>query len=471
MMQNIEMIFGAPGCGKTTYLINLLQDLLNIYEPNEIAFVSFTRKGSYEGRDRAIELFNYKEEDFPYFRTLHSIAFRELGLSKYDIISFRHYKDFSSAMGMHFVGYYTEDFNNNDDKYLFYISLEKNNIQSFENSYKELNYTKFESIKENYIRYKKEANIYDFDDIIQNFIKQNKSIPVKIAIIDEAQDLTTLQWEFCNIAFKNCEKVFIAGDDDQAIYEWNGADVKHFLSLTENSPVKVLDKSYRLKKKILNYSNTISHQIKHRVEKIFEPSSNNGDIGGLFYYNHLEEIPINSEQNYYLLNRNNYFLPIYKKFIMKKGLIFTYKNKISIDPKIYGAIKRYERYRKVSFDESFKKDNILKAMLKKDISSYKNVPWYDAFELPVNEITYYRDLFKNKTNPEENNITISTIHGVKGGEADNVVLMLDVTRNVYSSIKNNTDSELRCLYVALTRAKKNLHIVYSNSKFGYEELL
>lgn len=470
-MNNIEMIFGAPGCGKTTYLINLLSELLKQYDPDEIAFVSFTRKGSYEGRDRAIELFKYREEDFTYFRTLHSIAFRELGLNKYDIISFRHYKDFSNAMGMHFVGYYTEDFANNDDKYLFYISLEKNNLERFENFYEELSYSKFKSIKENYKRYKEEANIYDFDDIIQIFIQRNKSLPIKVAIIDEAQDLTRLQWEFCKIAFKNCEKIFIAGDDDQAIYEWNGADVKHFLGLTKSNPIKILDKSYRLKRKILDYSNSISHQIKYRVEKVFEPSSNNGDIGGLFYYNSLDEIPINNEQSYYFLSRNNYFLPIYKKFIMKKGLVFTYKNKFSIDPKIYGAIKRYERYRKVSSNNSIIKDHILKALLKKDVSNYKNIPWYDAFELPVNEITYYRDLFKNKTNPEENNITISTIHGVKGGEADNVVLMLDVTRNVYGSIKNNTDSELRCLYVALTRAKKNLHIVYSNSKFGYEELL
>ena len=466
-MNNVEMIFGAPGCGKTTYLINLLDELLQQYEPNEIAFVSFTRKGSYEGRDRAMEIFGYKEEDFPYFRTIHSIAFRDLGLNRYDMMGYRQYKDFSNAMGMHFVGYYTEDFVNNDDRYLFYISLEKNNPETFEKSYMELNFSKFNLVKENYARFKNETGTFDFDDIILNFIKQGKTLPVKVAIIDEAQDLTSMQWEFCRLAFKDCEKIFIAGDDDQAIYEWNGADVKYFLGLTKEHPVKVLDKSYRLKKNILDFSKSISHQIKNRVEKIFDYDQGEG---GLHYYNSLKGLTINNEQSYYFLSRNNYFLPIYKKFIMKKGLAFDYKNTPFIKPAIYRAIKRYERYRKIKSKDLIK-DPSLKSYLRKDLYLLGFVPWYDAFELPANEITYYRDLFKNKTDPDDNKINISTIHGVKGGEADNVVLMLDITRNVNLAIGTNLDSELRCLYVGVTRAKKNLHIVYSNSKFGYDHLI
>ena len=56
-MQERTIIFGAPGCGKTYYLLNLLEDLLKTYKPHEIAFVSFTRKGAYEGRNKAMERF------------------------------------------------------------------------------------------------------------------------------------------------------------------------------------------------------------------------------------------------------------------------------------------------------------------------------------------------------------------------------------------------------------------------------
>ena len=47
-------------------------------------------------------------------------------------------------------------------------------------------------------------------------------------MVDEAQDLTPLQWDMVVKIAKGVDRVYIAGDDDQAIYEWNGADVKHF---------------------------------------------------------------------------------------------------------------------------------------------------------------------------------------------------------------------------------------------------
>lgn len=469
------MIFGAPGCGKTTYLINIMTNLLKEYEPNEIAFVSFTRKGSYEGRDRAVQTFNYKKEDFLYFRTIHSIAFRELGMSRYDMLSRRHYKDFSKAMGMNFLGYYTEDLVNNDDKYLFAISLKRNNPVAYETYKEDLDQLKLDFIESNYQKFKREVGSFDFDDLLLGFIKQEKRLPVKVAIIDEAQDLTTLQWYFCFHAFKNCEKIFIAGDDDQAIYEWSGADVNLFLNLTKKHPITILDKSYRLKQNVLDLSEKVSFQIKNRVSKNFAAEDTGGNI---YYHNSIEDITLNNEESWYFLARNNYFLSVYKKFIMKKGTPFNYKGEPYIKSSIYKAIKYYEEQRKRFLNNEIKTNRFLQKVrgdmnlapfLKKDL--IEPVPWYDAFSLDIDDQNYYRNLFKNKADISHNNINISTIHGVKGGEADNVVILLDVTRNVYFNMQHNLDSELRCLYVGLTRAKKNLHIVHANSKFGYEELI
>jgi DNA helicase-2/ATP-dependent DNA helicase PcrA len=56
-------------------------------------------------------------------------------------------------------------------------------------------------------------------------------------------------------------------------------------------------------------------------------------------------------------------------------------------------------------------------------------------------------------------ITLSTIHGVKGGECDNVVLITDVSYKVYEELQQRPDDELRVFYVAVTRAKENLYIV------------
>jgi len=467
-MNNTTMIFGAPGCGKTTYLLNLLEELLKENDPDKISFVSFTRKGSYEGRDRAMEKFGLKEKDFPYFRTIHSIAFRDLGISMYDMISRRHYKEFSTAMGMNFVGYYTEDLVNNDDQYLFYCSLEKNNKEHARSIVDTLDYRKVKTVRTNYERFKKEMNIIDFDDLLMKFIDKNEPIPVDIAIIDEAQDLTSLQWKFCSVAFRNCKKIFIAGDDDQAIYQWSGADINKFLSMSEKSTNIILDKSYRLKENLLEYSKKVSQRISHRVSKDFEPVQKGGNI---FFHNRLEDIEINSEESYYFLSRNNYFLPKYASHLKKKGLVFHNKAKYSVDLNKYEAIKKYENLRKHSPDK-IRATLSVSMHLRKDLKVF--TPWYYAFDMTLEESNYYRDLFRDKTNVEECNIHVNTIHGVKGGEADNVVLKLDVTKNVYNNFnrsKDSLDSELRCLYVGITRAKKNLHIIHSKSKFGFEEIL
>lgn len=475
-MKNTELytIFGAPGCGKTTHLIGVIEQLLTAYASNRIAFVSFTKKGSYEGRDKVMEKLGLKEKDLPFFRTIHSLAFRALNMSRYDMISRKDYREFSKLTGMNFLGYYTEDLVNNDDKYLFQISLEKNNPSTAVKYVENLNYDTYEYIKSNFEQYKVKKGIFDFDDLIITFIKENSPLPVDVAIIDEAQDLTTLQWEFCNVAFSNCEKIFVAGDDDQAIYEWSGADVPRFLrNANKSTDVLVLDHSYRLKSKVLNYANSISNRITNRVQKDFSCSEGEGEV---YHYNGLEELShyldSSKDESYYFLARNNSFLKFYKEFLMDRGAAFTLKGFPFIDLALYKAIKRYEFFRKRNLFEEIPKDTYLKHIIKEP-NHLKNSPWFEALEIPVDIALHFRDIFKNKTNVEDCKIHINTIHGVKGGEADNVVLRLDVSNGVYKGIASGEflDSELRVLYVACTRAKKNLHIIHQTSKYGYDELL
>jgi len=56
-------------------------------------------------------------------------------------------------------------------------------------------------------------------------------------------------------------------------------------------------------------------------------------------------------------------------------------------------------------------------------------------------------------------IKLSTIHGAKGGEADNVLLMTDLTTKFTRDSDRNSDDINRLLYVGITRAKQSLHII------------
>ncbi|MHA1302176.1 MAG: UvrD-helicase domain-containing protein [Candidatus Heimdallarchaeaceae archaeon] len=464
--EKTTLICGSPGTGKTTYLLDILEKELHKVEPNEIAFVSFTRQGTYEGRDRATKKFGYTEDDFLYFRTLHSIAFRELKMRPGEMINRKHYNALSEALNMKIKGYYDYNLIENDDLYLFYIDLYRNNKSRANQIVDNINMQKLIWIEKNYRELKKYYGIKDFTDLIIEFIQREKSLPVKVAIIDEAQDLTSLQWEMIEIAFKNCERIYVAGDDDQSIYEWSGADVKYFLSI--EGKIKILSQSYRLPKNILKFATSITNKIKERITKDFEPTEEEGHVLSI---NDIRDVKLNENESYLFLSRNNMFLPMFKDYLMQQSVVFKYQNKPVINTEHIIAINTYVRIQKEK--EYSKKDlTVLKRYLFPNInlSRIKNIEWYDALKINNDQMIYYRDLLRKHTDISKCNINVSTIHSVKGSEADNVILYLNVTRSVYKNIQINPDSEHRVFYVGATRAKKNLYILLPDQKYYYDIL-
>jgi len=87
------IVLGPPGTGKTETLLDKVEDHLKKTDPNKIGFFAFTQKAANEARDRAMKKFSYTEDDLPYFRTLHSLAFRRLGIKKENVMQKMHYQD------------------------------------------------------------------------------------------------------------------------------------------------------------------------------------------------------------------------------------------------------------------------------------------------------------------------------------------------------------------------------------------
>ena len=278
------IVLGPPGTGKTHTLLNEVDNYLKQTDPNKIGYFAFTKKAANEARDRAMKKFNLTEDDLPYFRTLHSLAFRRLGINKENVMQRRHYEDLGKKIQIPI------DYNDYDDEetglfttksdYLRIINLAKlRNItldQQFnlkEHSQK-LEYDKLRIIASELDRYKKEYSLIDYNDMILDFVKSDKSPKFEVVFIDEAQDLSRMQWDMVN-SF-NTQDSFIAGDDDQAIFRWAGADVDSFI--TQTGKILNLTQSMRIPRKIHDYAIKIIERVSNRLHKEWKPKAHEGAI-------------------------------------------------------------------------------------------------------------------------------------------------------------------------------------------------
>ena len=107
MKRNI--VIGPPGTGKTTFLKDKVDKLINggHCRPDEIGYFSFTVKAAEEIRDRVLSNEKMSKEQvkimFPYFSTLHSLAYRRLQLQQAQIMDDNDYAELSRMTGHEYV--------------------------------------------------------------------------------------------------------------------------------------------------------------------------------------------------------------------------------------------------------------------------------------------------------------------------------------------------------------------------------
>ena len=71
----------------------------------------------------------------------------------------------------------------------------------------------------------------EYSDMISKFVEEDKCPPLHCVFLDEAQDLSPLQWKMFFYIESKCARSYIAGDDDQTIYTFQGADPNVFINL------------------------------------------------------------------------------------------------------------------------------------------------------------------------------------------------------------------------------------------------
>jgi len=488
------IILGPPGTGKTTTLLNLVDQFIQQgVRPKQIGYFSFTKKAAKEAATRASEKFGLDAEtDLYNFRTLHSYAFRMLGMSKEKMMGPDDYIEFGQKCG---IPIKTASFSendgtfNSDNEYLTIINtaiVKKIDLLDYydsRNNTLDIERNTLYLISEELKRFKQEKGLKDFNDLLEQFILEDINPSFEVLFIDEAQDLSLLQWDMVRTLWKNSKKTYIAGDDDQAIFKWAGADVDHFIALKEEvDDIKTLDQSYRIPGgPIHELSQKIISKVQNRFDKQYKPRQ---EIGILRRYSDVTQVDM-SKGNWLVLSSANYFLDDVKELCELRGWYYQHKGQNSISLKLLLALYNWESWRggcylnsleiKNIYEylganvlEGFKKGKTLhsetKYTLKECIEKHGLITdkvWYDSFE-GLDNLTenYIRNMRANGEKINKNpRIIMSTIHGAKGGEADKVLLLQDLTGKALETFSQDPDELHRLFYTGTTRAKCELHIV------------
>lgn len=457
-------ILGPPGTGKTSTLLKILENALHAIPPENIAFVSFTRRGTYEGVVRAKNILHLEGAQLRYFRTLHSLCFKELGCKKGELLSQKDYDALSKALGMRFTGTTSyEMMGTEGDRYISACEMLMNNEETYDKMISDLNINKLQFVAKNFSRYKELKGVMSFTDLLYRYLVHGKPLDVKLAIVDEAQDLTTLQWAVVEKMFSRAEELYIAGDDDQAIYEWAGADLDYFRGFSCDDAT-VLGESVRLTKAVYDYANSVLTNISNREEKEFRPRHEEGTLAVAKNWDQLTETIVD---NTLILARNKYLLSDAAQALRLRGVPYIVNGTSVIDPKALRAIHLYEAWRK-SIDDK-EAEHLVKLYEEYFVAFDKSRPWYAVFSNPQMAAFYRSALANNVDLSKYPTVELSTIHAAKGTERENVILALDYSDKVQQHFIKDADAELRCLYVGATRAKQHLTLKLKEGLYGYPE--
>jgi len=486
-----KKIFGPPGTGKTTHLLATVEQLLEEGIPAErIGYFAFTRKAAHEAKDRALRKFPHLQaKSFTNFRTIHSLAFACLGIRSEQVLKDSHLKQFSDEIGMQLK------FSQGDENWevsvdhpafsVMHLARQKmTDLQvEYNNSGLQMSWFEFKYLHDSYRQFLLTNHLYDFTDMLEMFSNAfDDAYPTFDAvIIDEAQDLTPLQWKIVRRIIEMTKLSYVAGDDDQAIFGWSGADVTSLLTLPGENVI--LDQSYRVPQAIHELSADIISRVRYRVDKAWKPMNVEGTVAKVFSLRSLDFEQI--EGSWMVLASTNYMLNECHEHLRRLGLLFERNHVRSISEGTVEAVYNWERLCKgdsISAKEvkniygllgpgmvarGYKKfdgpEDTLYTMedLRRQYGLEVDAEWDDALaRIPDQQRMYIRAaLRRGQSLRGEPRIKLSTIHGSKGGEADNVALHMDLSTKFMDLYHERPDEVNRLFYVAVTRAKKNLFLI------------
>ena len=187
------IILGPPGTGKPATLLKLVEaELGQGTPPDRIGYFAYTRRASTEAKGRATDKFNLEEKELPYFRTLHSLAFLQLGMLRSQVFSKENYRELGSILGYHVTG-------DVDSEGLYQVRTKGDIILNIINTARvrgipakkqwseanlDIGWYEVDRMERALESFKKERHLHDFTDMLILFNKEKAAPSLDVVIID-----------------------------------------------------------------------------------------------------------------------------------------------------------------------------------------------------------------------------------------------------------------------------------------------
>lgn len=513
------LLLGPPGTGKTTALLQITRHLIDQgWQPQDFAIVSFTRAAVGEIRDRLRERVMWSDWDG--VGTLHSKAARAMGAGNF--MEGKHWTEFNKLSNYDLTP--EGDANRDavpelpgatdDDRIRMVYNYARNRMISLEQAQGDCQTVvplgRLQSFAYSLRQYKTEMGVIDFTDVIEDAKNAGVEFHRPIVIVDEAQDLSPLQIAFLAPSIASASIAVVAGDDDQAIFEFQGASPAWLTSL-HTAPgwgTHILGKSWRCPEAVRALAMQVIERVSDRVPKEYTSRGDMGERLQMGLHRALELYAVDPRGSVFVLCRggkqcgavNSILFSMGVPYLSERGAgVKPYEQRSLIDAietfhsigagldvsalEVTKAIKDFCRSKRsktavgddglIPYGVKAKLDTFadshgtmtiddLRALGCGDLVTVCGVDPYAAIQAKAKPevVTYLANLRQRYGKLPDPQVTVTTWHSSKGREADTVIVWAQVPRPCRDSLSSprHAGPEHRAAYVAVTRARQTLVI-------------
>ncbi len=360
------LILAGAGSGKTRALTHRIAYLVEtgLTSPNSILAVTFTNKAAKEMRSRIEELLEVPIRGM-WVGTFHGLAHRLLKMHWQEAGLIENFQVMDSDDQLRLVKRIMNELGLNEE------SLQPKTAQWFINEQKDEGRRAkhlmpsndvfdqaLQKIYKNYEQACDRSGLVDFGELLlrahelwlnNNNLLKHYQARFKHVLVDEFQDINTIQYAWLQVLCGAETNLTVVGDDDQSIYGWRGAKVENiqqFQTDFPNSEVIKLEQNYRSTSTILKAANAVIEHNNSRLGKNLWTDGEDGDpIQVYAAFNEQDEANyIADEINKYLEGGDNAseMAVLYRSNaqsrVLEESLI-----RQQIPYRIYGGLRFYDR--------------------------------------------------------------------------------------------------------------------------------